>query len=368
MLRRQIDDGEEKKEGDHEDAEQISFLENNGSSVSTSLEMIGKKEDKKDGDSMTVIEKIIRSFGQQRKIRLIDLTILISILFGILFLVTKSSSSNISVFASKAKISKNLPVSFSCPAKIIETSGDNDESFEETYGQVSRDMTNDKEEFLKTFRKQDFDGWDQSYTKIKNKSTPFKSKYYPQYLKSGMTIYESACGIGLNLYMTLEILKEKHDISGLVVYGNEYVKESVEKANEVVLSEGVIPTGNKKGIICTSDSTDISHVPSNAFDLVYTGYISPHQDPLDIEDTDDWQRLTDICKTLKDKSKNDWMGQKLWKLVIQKQRDWYGKWVAEMARIAKPGVPVIIEQVSVPYCDNQVSSEANEVNLSMIRT
>ena len=69
-------------------------------------------------------------------------------------------------------------------------------------------MTNDKEEFLKTFRKQDFDGWDQSYTKIKNKSTPFKSKYYPQYLKSGMTIYESACGIGLNLYMTLEILKE----------------------------------------------------------------------------------------------------------------------------------------------------------------
>ena len=50
MLRRQIDDGEEKKEGDHEDAEQISFLENNGSSVSTSLEMIGKKEDKKDGE------------------------------------------------------------------------------------------------------------------------------------------------------------------------------------------------------------------------------------------------------------------------------------------------------------------------------
>ena len=32
------------------------------------------------------------------------------------------------------------------------------------------------------------------------------------------------------------------------------------------------------------------------------------------------------------------------------------KWVAEMARIAKPGVPVIIEQVSVPYCDDQLSS------------
>ena len=85
-------------------------------------------------------------------------------------------------------------------------------------------------------------------------------------------------------------------------------------------------------------------------------YHHNRQGPLDMEDTDDWERLTDTCKSLKDKKKNDWIGQKLWKLIVQKQRDWYGKWVAEMARIAKPGVPVIIEQVSVPYCDDQVSS------------
>ena len=38
--------------------------------------------------------------------------------------------------------------------------------------------------------------------------------------------------------------KDNHDISELVVYGDEYVIESVEKANEVVLSDGVIPTRN----------------------------------------------------------------------------------------------------------------------------
>jgi hypothetical protein len=35
----------------------------------------------------------------------------------------------------------------------------------------------------------------------------------------------------------------------------------------------------------------------------------------------------------------------------ERQNDWYGNWVSEMARIAKPGVPVIVEQVSPAYCD-----------------
>jgi len=42
--------------------------------------------------------------------------------------------------------------------------------------------------------------------------------------------------------------------------------------------------------------------------------------------------------------------KKLQSIAEQRQRDWYGNWVSEMARIAKPGVPVIIEQISVPYC------------------
>jgi len=47
------------------------------------------------------------------------------------------------------------------------------------------------------------------------------------------------------------------------------------------------------------------------------------------------------------------MGKALWKMVVQRQHDWYGKWVGEMARIAKPGAPIIVEQVSKSYCTNQ---------------
>jgi hypothetical protein len=30
------------------------------------------------------------------------------------------------------------------------------------------------------------------------------------------------------------------------------------------------------------------------------------------------------------------------------QEDWYAKWVEEMIRMAKPGAPIIVEQVSHP--------------------
>jgi hypothetical protein len=33
------------------------------------------------------------------------------------------------------------------------------------------------------------------------------------------------------------------------------------------------------------------------------------------------------------------------------QHDWFGKWVGAMARVAKPGGAIIVEQVAVPYCD-----------------
>ena len=55
------------------------------------------------------------------------------------------------------------------------------------------------------------------------------------------------------------------------------------------------------------------------------------------------------------------MGQYIWEDIVQRQRDWYGKWVEEMARIAKPGVPVIVEQVSAPYCDYQVRIQVVQV-------
>jgi hypothetical protein len=43
-----------------------------------------------------------------------------------------------------------------------------------------------------------------TYDEVKAGMLHFKQKYFPPNIKSGQSI-ESACGIGLNLYMTLEI-------------------------------------------------------------------------------------------------------------------------------------------------------------------
>jgi len=53
-----------------------------------------------------------------------------------------------------------------------------------------------------------------------------------------------------------------------------------------------------------------------------------------------------LCK------QTDWKSKKLNQLGQMMQEDFYGKWVGEMVRIAKPGKAVIVEQVSVPFCDN----------------
>lgn len=394
MLRRQNTTEEEKHGGPSagaDDDEQVSFIEktappspinnnnfensypqNNGTRADTILNMTSSSSSSRS-----------KSSSNSNNSRMILLTTLLSMVCGIVFVATSSraSSSSISGFATVYKSNSNRGnngiIQFTCPASYDEdsTTSDSGESFEKYYASVSREITTNATEFLKNFRTTEFDEWGQTYDYIKEKSTPFKSKYYPKYLKSGMHIYESACGIGLNLYMTLEILKEFGGISDITVYGNEYVKESAEKAAQLVLSEGVIPAGNTQGIICAGDSSDLSYVPSGAFDLVYTGYLTPFQDPLQLytdSNQDDWPKYDSICdmvKNLKRKNKknskysknnnknendnNDWMGQHIWEDIVQRQRDWYGKWVEEMARIAKPGVPVIVEQVSVPYCDYQ---------------
>jgi hypothetical protein len=160
-------------------------------------------------------------------------------------------------------------VNFTCPSSVRK--GDNyDISFEAEYVEVTKQITSNMSQFAKEFRETNFDDWDRTYEQVKNGMYHWKSTRFTP-LKSGDSIYESACGIGLNLYMTLEILQDVHNITNLVVYGNEYLKVSAEKAN--ALMDQIAPAAASKGVICPGDSSNLSFVPSNAFDLVYTGYL-----------------------------------------------------------------------------------------------
>jgi len=272
---------------------------------------------------------------------------------------------------------------FPCPSQdyALNVTNTGGEDFDGIYTSVSKNITNNKAAFLSTFRTVEYDGWQLSYKKMKQEMQPFKAKYYPKYLnKEGATLYESACGIGLNLYMTLEIVAEERQRQhqqpiSVTVYGNEYVPVSAEKARNVVLADGVIPEGNRQGTICAADSRNLTHVPSHAFDVVCSGYITPNMDLLGLLHDDDWTGYDDVCDAVDrynrataetsnnddnekkkkkqakaHKHKNDWMANYLWGIMQERQQQWYGTWVAEMARIAKPGAPVIIESVSQPSC------------------
>jgi len=172
-------------------------------------------------------------------------------------------------------------------------------------------------------------------------------------VKNGDRIYESACGIGLNLVMTLEVLKQDHGITDLEVHGNDYLQSSVDLA-EKVLDRLAPAFGGRKGILCQADSTNLGHIPNATFDLVYTGYLAPLYDPLQFRK--DYDKNLELLKELCETADRNWKSLKLLDIATQRQNDWHDMWVREMIRIAKPGVPIIFEQLRDPFCKGQFKS------------
>lgn len=146
--------------------------------------------------------------------------------------------------------------------------------------------------------------------------------------------------------MTLEILQEVLGVGDLIVYGNEYIPESARISERIF--DALLPGLNAtRGSICAADSTNLQHVPANSMDLVFTGYISTLLDPLNIDQgiQENYKHYETVCEG------TSWEDKKLKEVAQQRQNDWFGAWVSEMVRIAKPGAPVIVEQVSFPFCD-----------------
>jgi hypothetical protein len=215
--------------------------------------------------------------------------------------------------------------------------------------------------YMETFRLVDFDNWGHTYNEVKHGMYSWKSRYFTD-LKSNDVIYESACGIGMNLYMTLEILQQISGITNVTIYGNDYVRRSVQIAQEIYKNTGksnrLLPLSfGQLGSICEADSTQLDFVPSNTFDLVYTGYISPLFDPLHLNQSttnENFVQYNAYCEQQQHRGRigtkiNQSSSPTLAEKAQQLQNDWYGKWVGEMIRIAKPGAPIIVEQVSYPY-------------------
>lgn len=159
------------------------------------------------------------------------------------------------------------------------------------------------------------------------------------------TFYESACGVGLTLYVILELLQERYNITGLEVYGNEYMMEDVITANNFYHRQEISdnsPLHLKKGRICHGDSTNLTFVPSNAFDVVMTGYIDPIVDPLKLQLSRKEHKK--YCAS-DDKDQMEAIRQEQ-ELV----EDWFAAWAGEMIRITKPGGTIVLESISQERC------------------
>ena len=268
----------------------------------------------------------------------------------------------------------------------------------------------DMAEFINTFRNRNIEeymdvvGWSHNqnnttYDSLKEQMLPWRtSKYLPSLKKTGANIFELNCGVGLNLFMTYEIIQQsqpKDDIRDVHLYGTTtsasssggtgsrnnnddkddlYAMRTAVTANllldTILQKEANFVGGGKRGMICPTIISgtvrpnddrgnirkshpwmDLSFIPDNSFDLVYTSYVPMARDLWDtshsvINNEEFLQRHRDLCRT----KGSDWKSSTLYNESQQEQEMIYGQYVSEMIRITKPGNVIAIEHVPMPFC------------------
>jgi len=260
--------------------------------------------------------------------------------------------------SSHSQVNSHSIVPYTCPAHVETSDNDNHPGIFKGYQDNDArvfDKTLDVKHLNKTlddFRNVSLDAWSYKYPRLKRMLKPWKEEVFVPHLKSGDSLYESACGSGMNLLVSVETLAE-HNIHNITVYGNDYVQESIDLANYAWNTEGAKALATK-GHLCRGDSSNLDFVPSSSFDLVYTGYIDPLNDPLnllteeDLASGDDdapcqWQS-SEFCES------DDPIDKYLAKQEQLEQENWFASWVSEMLRIAKPGKVVAIESIAESIC------------------
>ena len=256
---------------------------------------------------------------------------------------------------------------FDCPDRVMDDHDQNPHSVE--HQDADLEILQHTADYLQNFRALPFDFWSLTYEEYKAAMVPWKQRLMEHLLLpttgNDIAIYESASGLGLNLLLTAEIWYETQAARGTIttaginnvkLYGNDYVAESVQLARTILQDETIMSSVSgdgsriaQYGQVCRGDSTQLHDwVPPESFDLVYTGFITPLQDPLnlglsqyELEDI-----YADICKS----SQPDRQQQA--QLLQQRQEDWFALWVQEMLRLAKPGAVVGVEMISYPQCDD----------------
>jgi hypothetical protein len=224
-----------------------------------------------------------------------------------------------------------------------------------------------------------------SYEEAKNAMRDFVADHIVPYLpkdRNQFALYEASCGNGWNSWLIIDVLQEmmvqnfsENSYMGdnvptstvVTVYGNDPDAQAVAAANalwqqKVQEHHNLSPPVVVVNTICQAESINLSHVPSNAFDVVLTGQLQFLQDPLEFStDDNNKSRYRQVChnaattrgqKSNALPSDDTWMADKLYSILHQRRDDHIGQSVAEMARIAKPGAPILLEHLSLlSFCE-----------------
>ena len=230
---------------------------------------------------------------------------------------------------------------FECPTHIPVAANDRSDYFE----WYDKDYL--RKDSLDNFREETYGGRAQTYNDMKEMMYNHKALVFGPELKNGDMIFETACGEGFNLLITLEVLQEEYGIN-VTASGIDYVPQSIELANKVF--DLVLP--QQKGSFCWGDATNLSTIPDNTFDLAYTGAVDVITDPLhlwpDLESSDEQcSKSAEFC------NEEDPL---LYAVAVREQKlqeDWHSAWIKELIRIAKPGALIVVEDVAFSVCSAQ---------------
>jgi len=266
----------------------------------------------------------------------------------------QDTEKNISSESAISKTAAGPTISYQCPASIDKAPNDKDGIFD-VYNTDTRQHSLALDASLDDLLSLKYGAWGITPNQRKALNAHWIQWYAEALSDSDMsplsssrpkTIYESACGVGLTLFVVLQLLQEMYNITGLEVYGNEYMQDDVVTANHFYIGQQISDEAHlhlRKGHICHGDSTNLTFVPSNAFDVVMTGYIDPIVDPLNMHVKKTEHKR--YCQQDKDSREGQLM-QREQELV----EDWFALWTSEMIRIAKPGGTIIVESISQPRC------------------
>lgn len=246
-------------------------------------------------------------------------------------------------------------------------------------------ITSNTSVYKDTFRTLEYMNWNKTYNEVKESLAGWKERRFLPFLKTGDSVFESGCGIGLSLLMTAELLQEKEEersssnnIIDLHLYGTDFGTTAAATANlwlDAVLNDAAHHRsgGGKRGAVCAANSTRLTFIPDNSFDFVFASRITPPPDPWDCDNDNALHSLLllnsttttttpcaeialsrrrDLCST-KASWGGDWKSDALLRIAQERHTAWHAQWVSEMIRIAKPGVPIVVEHVSDPYCDSE---------------